>query len=318
MQLSPDSLSTISCHDTLVFSHIKVHNILQEHVQRRGIKLKKTILSKIFILQMGLICVISFNACGNINTNIGAEAIQIPTPLALPEELKQEKFKEIESENTQQKKENIKSVNSEPEVLPSEQAKKQVYICPDMPQPYVEVLKQYEQFINADIQDINDDSVLEKLGGEWKYLYDELYLYMSSSYMNCSYALADLTGDGYPEMIMGYGNIPDVIYTYSETSGIGMEFASSYYDMTIYQTGIIEYISGGMNYSTTYLQYQEDLEKWTVVDSLMLMNGTEYYSGSWTSDGVLDTEITEEEYLQIQEKYASEPMEFEWIPLVTH
>lgn len=45
------------------------------------------------------------------------------------------------------------------------------------------------------------------------------------------------------------------------------------------------------------------------------MNDTEYYGGEWGEDGLLDKAITGQEYLRIQGKYVTEPMEFEWIPL---
>lgn len=86
-------------------------------------------------------------------------------------------------------------------------------------------------------------------GGEWKYLHNELCAHLTSYQKNhwpeINYTLADVTGDGFPEMIMTYGNTPDVIYYYSDAHGIGMECLTSYFEMTIYQNGIVEYASGG-------------------------------------------------------------------------
>lgn len=283
--------------------------------------------SKIILLTIIYISVFCFNACGTKADpeNIPAEPVQTPVSVSVPAEPAQTLVSVSAPEEPEPTV--FETPAPEPQTV---NTPLKVYLCPGMPQPYIEVLKQYEQFINANVQDINDDSVIEKFGNEWEYLYNELCMFMSPCGTNIYYALTDLTGDGYPEMILAYEiaheNYLEVIYNYSETYGIGMECATSYYQMTIYQNCIVEYISGGVNYSTTYLQYQDDLETWVVADRISIYNewdsvnkkmtGIKYYGGNWTSGGVLDTEITEEEYLQIQEKYVTEPMEFEWIPLV--
>ena len=289
-------------------------------------KLKKIILSKIFILKITLLCILSLSACAKVEEteNIAKEMEPHSTPLALSEDPEAEIFEDIESESPEEVKSEItEAENTEPEDISSEQMQWQVNIYPDMPQPYIEVLKQYEQFVNANVHDINDEELDKLWGGEWKYLYNELCAHLTSYRDNhwpnnreINYTLADLTGDGFPEMIMTYGNTPNVIYYYSDTKGIGMECLTSYFDMTIYQNGIVEYVSGGMYSSTTYLQFQEDVEEWVVLDTIAVnLIDDVYYGGNWVSGGYLDTEITEEEYLQIQAKYVTEPMEFEWIPL---
>lgn len=283
--------------------------------------MKKIILSKITLL-----CILSLCACAKVEgtENIAQEMETHSTPLTISEDPEAEIFEDIESESPEEVKSEITEFeNAEPEDISSEQMQWQVNIYPDIPQPYIEVLKQYEQFMNANVHDINDEDVLDKLwGGEWKYLYNELCAHLTSYQKNhrpdteTNYTLADLTGDGFPEMIMTYGNTPDVIYYYSDAHGIGMECLTSYYQMTIYQNGIIEYVSAGMYSSTTYVQFQEDVDEWVVIDTIAVdLIDDAYYGGNWGSDGELDTEITEEEYLQIQEKYVTEPMEFEWIPL---
>lgn len=276
--------------------------------------MKKIILSKITLL-----CILSLCACAKVEgtENIAQEMETHSTPLTISEDPEAEIFEDIESESPEEVKSEITEFeNAEPEDISSEQMQWQVNIYPDMPQPYIEVLKQYEQFMNADNQNLNDESVRAKFGIEWKYVYDELCIYMPSQGINYNYALADLTGNGFPEMVIASGDRPYIIYNYSETSGIGMEFTTSYFDMTIYQNGIIEYVSAGMYSSTTYVQFQEDVDEWVVIDTIAVdLIDDAYYGGNWGSDGELDTEITEEEYLQIQEKYVTEPMEFEWIPL---
>ncbi len=281
--------------------------------------MEKTILSKIFILKITLLCILSLCACAKAEKteNIANEMEPHSTPLAISEDPEVEIFEDKESESPEEMKSEItESENTGLEDISSAQMQWQVNIYPDMPQPYIEVLKQYEQFMNADNQNLNDESVRAKFGSEWKYVYDELCIYMPSQGIYYNYALADLTGNGFPEMVIASGDRPYIIYNYSETSGIGMEFTTSYFDMTIYQNGIIEYVSAGMYSSTTYVQFQEDVDEWVVIDTIAVdLIDDAYYGGNWGSDGELDTEITEEEYLRIQEKYVTEPMEFEWIPL---
>jgi len=280
--------------------------------------MKQMKLKKIVLLKIILICYLTLNACAEAeeNKNISAP----PFSSEMPQQV-----------NTQEVKPESTAAND----IPPRQEQWQVYICPDMPQPYIEVLKQYEQFMNAKNQNINDESVQAKLwGGEWKYLYDEL-CGAWTSFLNSEsaenpedvfhYALKDITGDGFPEMIMAYKDIPDVIYNYSAANGIGMECLTSYYTMTIYENGIVEYVSGGAYSSTTYLRFQEETGEWVIADIIAVestwdtvskeWNDINYYTGTWDGNGELTETISEAEYLRIQEKYVTEPMAFEWIPL---
>lgn len=258
-----------------------------------------------------LICVLVFDACTKVEDNIPS--------LSLSETSDYKEEEDIASENT------------ESQEAASAQKHWVVNICSDMPECYIDVLRQYEQFMNADNQDLNDESVQAKLwGGEWNDLYDELCgAWAYSSKKNeadaVHYALTDITGDGFPELIMARGDTPYVVYHYSEKNGIGKECWSSYFTMTIYKNGIMEYVSGGAYSSTTYLQFQEDAQEWVVLDIIASEStwdsanqewiDEKYYTGEWDDGGRLTDTISEEEYLQIQEKYVTEPMTFEWIPL---
>lgn len=278
---------------------------------------------------MALLCTVYFSACANIEEtkNMMPEleySFVTASSLEIPEQ--------TVSKGTQPER-------AKPDTLSEEQTQWRTNKCPDLPQPYVKVLNHYEEFMNADNRDINDESVQEKLrGGEWKDLCDEVCMPLSSwrpeKGDHFFYALKDLTGDGFPEMIIAYrSNIdykytPKVVYTYREENGIVMECATSYFTMTIYDNNVIEYVSGGMYSSTTYLQFQEDAGGWVVVDTIAdsgtwdsatnSMVDVEYYGGEWDERGLLDTQISEEEYQQIRQKYVTTPMTFEWIPLVYH
>lgn len=251
------------------------------------------------------------------------------------------------------------SVPSEPKETDSGRREWQVYVQPDMPEPYMEVFRQYEEFLNADNQDLNDKNVWNKINlidGEWRYVDDELcggWQWWSAygkqkaeGYIR--YSLTDLSGDGFPELIMGYhidddGTFPKVIYYYSETEGIKMEYASSYYTMTLYEGGMIEYESGGVNYTITYDQFRQDtgelagVDKFlveTIIDGEYVPGGANYYregdGGDFAdepipeedykriTDGCLDqpVKISEEEFKRITDKYTEKPMELQWTPLI--
>lgn len=282
---------------------------------------------KIFITV--LILAICYSACTKVREKepIQSETAQPPISVIPSEPSEQEAFGDTESKHTQSG------------AASAQRTRWRTNKCPDLPQPYVEVLNHYEEFMNADNRDINDESVQEKLrGGEWKDLCDEVCMPLSSWKTEKGdhffYALKDLTGDGFPEMIIAYwSNIdykytPKVVYTYSEENGIVMEYTTSYFTMTIYDNNVIEYVSGGMYSSTTYLQFQEDAGCWVAVDTIAdsgtwdsatnSMVDVEYYGGEWDERGLLDTQISEEEYQQIRQKYVTTPMTFEWIPLVYH
>ena len=88
------------------------------------------------------------------------------------------------------------------------------------------------------------------------------------------YSLTDLTGDGFPELIMGhydYGRMfPQAIFYYNETEGIQMRYVTIYYVMAFYEGGIIEYISDGVNYTVDYAQFKEDIKEWICIDSFLV------------------------------------------------
>ena len=219
-----------------------------------------------------------------------------------------------------------------------------VYIQPDMPEPFIEVLNLYEEFINSDIPETNNDDAWNELwdefhtgGGKWWYLSDEFCGTLMSLLKDpvkegeeeaFRYSLTDLTGDGFPELIMGYySDLFDedylyAVYYYSETEGIKMEWHTSYFSMSLYEGGIIEYISGGMDYTITYLRFQEETESWELADCIIVDwnsqdDSESYYRGVNTAHFAdpANEPMSEEEYREIVERYTAEPVELEWIPL---
>ena len=244
------------------------------------------------------------------------------------------------SEDTPQLKEGFEeetSVPLEQEKTESGQRKWQVHIQPGMPEPFIEVLRQYEQFMNADIQNLNDEDVREKIDsvdGKWRYLYDELCgLWLSAAWRGeedvIRYSLEDLTGDGYPELVMGYCRssddavYPEVVYYYSRTEGIRMECLSSYYTMELYEDGVILYVSGGAAYTETFIQFQEEAECWQQVACIAVDCDYEtdsvrgYYWGDDVSGDLTGNRpMSAEEYQKIIAQYAAEPVALEWTSLI--
>ena len=244
------------------------------------------------------------------------------------------------SEDTPQLKEGFEeetSVPLEQEKTESGQMKWQVHIQPGMPEPFIEVLRQYEQFMNADIQNLNDEGVREKIDsvdGKWRYLYDELCgSWLAAAWRGeedvIRYSLEDLTGDGYPELVMGYCRssddavYPEVVYYYSRTEGIRMECLSSYYTMELYEDGVILYVSGGAAYTETFIQFQEKAECWQQVACIAVDCDYEtdsvrgYYWGDDVSGDLTGNRpMSVEEYQKIIAQYAAEPVALEWTSLI--
>lgn len=270
------------------------------------------------IFLMMLLSVFNLSACTSLidDTNLSAEIIEI-------------------NRNT----ETEFSEPVETEVRQTESGRMQwnVYISDDVPEHFVEVLRQYEQFMNADEQNLNDEDVRKKIDsadGEWRYLYDELCGVWTRAVWKrgeedvIGYSLKDLTGDGYPELVMGYylskdTISPQVVYYYSPTEGIKMECLSSYYNMVLHKGGIIEYISGGATYTKTYLRFQEESESWekkacVVVDwdyNTHSVRG--YYWGEDLRGALTDNKpMSKEDYQKIMAQYATEPPQLEWVPLL--
>lgn len=285
------------------------------------------------LISVCIIVILIFNICGCAQT---AE-----NTLAVGTETLETEYTETEGEDATDTG-NAEKIAAEEEQTKAAQRQWQVYIQPDMPEPFIEVLKQYEDFMNADVQSVYDDDVCSKLNvtyDEWYLCYElceslksilELYAEDATAELEIySYSLTDLTGDGFPELIMGrdsdFGTDNDYLYVvfyYSETEGIKMMDTTRYFDMSLYEGGIIEYISAGMSYTMTYLQYQEETESWEqaaciIVDWDYQSETKIYYHGVNLADfSDPDNEpMSEEEYREIVERYTAEPVELEWIPL---
>ena len=127
----------------------------------------------------------------------------------------------------------------------------------NFPKVYWDIIDQYNEIIEADVDDMGQEAVQQKFlkGGEWEFVWDELYA--GGNPDKICYSLEDLTGDGFPEMIMGLeaggywleGQFiesyfePYVIYYYNLDNEIEMGIAKTkWYKMCLYEGGIVELI----------------------------------------------------------------------------
>lgn len=158
------------------------------------------------------------------------------------------------------------------------------------------------------------------------------------------YSLADLTGDGHMELVMGvvmeelqetdnplyitpklsersagtkYYD-PWVIYSYNEVDGIVRSCERGAYGITIYEEGIVEMTRA---WHTYYYQYQKDSGELVFLDHFRVkpeIQDSKVISRTYyriTQDESCDDEISESEYWECIKQYASKPMELEWMPV---
>lgn len=213
----------------------------------------------------------------------------------------------------------------------------QVYIHPDVPEPLVQVLEQYEKVMKEDftLDDLWDSGEYNWEGSG--YVYDEVYCYWAYATeedwdISIGYSLEDMTGDGIPELIMGVGYyhdetlkfVPRIMYYVGEKGNIQTMETTPYFDMTMYQGGIVEYVSGGVDYTITYYQYSQETQDFELAEAL---------GAHWDNENRVDVEpyrenreiitdgeyaretLSEEQFQRIREQYTQKKIELEWFPL---
>lgn len=189
----------------------------------------------------------------------------------------------------------------------------QVYIHPDVPEPLAEILLQYEQAMNAGSNSKIPDDVKIELYFNW---YDAVE---AGKTPPIYYSLCDLTGDGFPELIMGDGLDVRIVYYCGETGDIQFKEDSGKYGMTLYEGGIIEYASGS---TVSYWQFSREEQDWIIVESLECIQNQEnvgeldYYRRIVADEVNGEKEkISQEEYHRIIEQYTQREVELEWFSL---
>ena len=190
---------------------------------------------------------------------------------------------------------------------------------PDVPEPFDDVIRQYEQIILVTEGLTWEEAWLEFENDDWKYVYDPLY--GAGRYDNIYYSFYDLTGDEFPEMIMGKkfeGQFYPYLIYYYDGDKVWMECECERYSLAFYEDDIVEVV-GPTN--IMYLQFKTDTETWERVEYLEIQ-----YEGAGILDYIREDmnndskesvyeNISEEEYQQIIEQYRTTPIELEWMVL---
>lgn len=213
----------------------------------------------------------------------------------------------------------------------------QVYTHPDVPEPLVEVLEQYEKVMKEDftLDDLWDSGAYDWEGSG--YVYDEVYCYWPYATeedwdISIGYSLEDMTGDGIPELIMGVGYyhdetlkfVPRIMYYVGEKGNIQAMETTPYFDMTMYEEGIVEYVSGGVDYTITYYQYSQETQDFELAEALGVHwdneNRVDVEPYRENREIIIDGEyvremLSEEEFQRIREQYTQKKIELEWFPL---
>ncbi len=228
----------------------------------------------------------------------------------------------------------VESIPGTEDVVDAEEEGKEENQYSNIPFVYWDIMDQYKKILEADIDDVGQDFYQKKFlkGGEWEFVWDELYV--AGEPDEICYSLEDLTGDGFPEMIMGTevggywsegqfieSNFePYVIYYYNSKNEIEIAIArTKWYTIRLYEGGIVELKSNDVREIRTYYRFESDLEKWDTAAVIGIEwdyeNAKEigyYQEKVEETDQISHRMISEEEYLSIIKEYAKSPIKLEW------
>lgn len=201
---------------------------------------------------------------------------------------------------------------------------------------YGAVIEEYEFMLRSE----NEGFIPDK----WKYVYNELF-YIGKCDGVLYYALEDISGDGYPELIVGrkwdtpnwgaflynylslsYREENVVLKSVEDTSTVrpyivyfkgerGMETCvCNEYKMTIYINGVIELEKP---YVRKYFQIEDDTGSLKCLDEFKTVRvrnkEVEFYRKD--KEGGSFEEILKEKYIDNVNGYLLDMMELEWIPI---
>ena len=112
-------------------------------------------------------------------------------------------------------------------------------ISDDRLEAYNQILTEYEHVLE------DADYTEEK----WVYVYDYIKRYLNNPTVDFYYCIKDLAEDGTPELILSVQDrgeyIPFIIYAYDDEKVEWLCIREEYI-MRIYEEGIVEYITGGV------------------------------------------------------------------------
>ena len=200
---------------------------------------------------------------------------------------------------------------------------------PDIPKAYYKVLKQYEDILKEKNLNINDCMEKFYVGGEWEYV--DMELYVAGWDDGIYYSLYDLTGDGFPELLMGWMDSvetvywPYVMYTVGDGETIEKYTFGAMPTVVCDNGAIITY--GHVEY-VMIMQFQVDTGQWRYVDVWSEDNVNvwseerpedikRYYSSEFEGEYTLEKgeqkeEISQMDYNRIIDQYKTTPVMLEW------
>lgn len=178
---------------------------------------------------------------------------------------------------------------------------------------YREVLEEYERAQKD-----------EKYGSErWKQVEQTFIVYADREDYKLCYSLADLTGDGTQELILGFLQEGEysVRYVYAYDQGMIIPVTFTMENLVyLHSNGIIEMISGsaGKEYHTFYQLEKNSGIAWSLEEVYDIPGnwgggegeGMLYYRSVYPESE--DEELTEEEYFNVLNQYETTPIELEW------
>lgn len=164
----------------------------------------------------------------------------------------------------------------------------------------------------------------EKYGPErWKQVDQTFIVYADREDYKLCYSLADLTGDGTKELILGFLQDGEycVRYVYAYDQGMIIPVTFTMENLVyLYSNGIIVMVSGsaGKEYRTFYQLEKNSGIAWSleeVYDIPRNWGGGEeegmlYYRSVYPESE--DEELTKEEYFNVLNQYETDPIELEW------
>lgn len=188
-------------------------------------------------------------------------------------------------------------------------AKRTENISDDRLEAYNQILAEYEQVLE------DADYTEEK----WVYVYDYIRRYLNKPTANFFYSIKDLAGDGTPELILSVQDnekyIPFIIYAYDGKTVKWLCICEEYI-MRIYEGGIIEYITGGVQTHFFYDKVEKDsvitLRLADIVIDSQDEDDFHYYEEVEKEKYV---EISEEEFTTIRNQYTKAEMNMDWMRL---
>lgn len=200
---------------------------------------------------------------------------------------------------------------------------------PDIPREYYKVLEQYEDILKEEYLNLNDCMEKFYVGGEWEYVNMELYVAGWDD--GIYYSLYDLTGDGFPELLMGWMDSvetvywPYVMYTVGDGETIENYTFGAMPTVVCDNGAIITY--GHVEY-VMIMQFQADTGQWRYVDVWSEDNVNvwseerpkdtkRYYSREFEGEYTLEKgeqkeEISQMDYNRIIDQYKTTSVMLEW------